>query len=65
MLDEDNEGFGLDMYNIKIDDPQATNASTNVTRIDREVLRKQYKNQYCNKRGYLDTYCKMKFDLKL
>ena len=27
MLDEDNEGFGLDMYNIKIDDPQATNAS--------------------------------------
>jgi len=25
-LEEDNEGFGLDLYNSKIEDPQATNA---------------------------------------
>ena len=26
MLDEDNDGFGLNKYNEKIEDPQSTNA---------------------------------------
>lgn len=26
MIDSDNDGFGLNMYNQKIEDPQATNA---------------------------------------
>jgi len=40
MLDKDNEGYGLDKYNPKMEDPQATNASKTCILDDLEKIKK-------------------------
>jgi len=42
LFEEENEGYGLDMYNSKIEDPQATNALRTYIVKDFKVIQKKY-----------------------
>lgn len=39
MLDQDNDGYGLNMYNEKVEDPNATNALNTTIYFDLEDLK--------------------------